>query len=171
MKYKKDDVIEFLVQSNWIEGEYSQESLDDAIVAWDFAFNNKNKIDLNYVLMIHKYLMYRLNLRIAGELRRCNVWIGGDKKEYLGREVLIFQIQDVFDMYVNKKYSKRWKTITKDDFAKYGHVLFEGVHPFEDGNGRVGRILWQIHRYKLGLPIEIIHEGEEQMKYYKWFDN
>ena len=53
--------------------------------------------------------------------------------------------------------------------CKRTHIDFEQLHPFEDGNGRVGRILYNIHRVTLGLPIHIIHEGEEQMEYYKWF--
>jgi len=37
------------------------------------------------------------------------------------------------------------------------------------GNGRVGRILYNIHRLLLGLPIHVIHEGKEQKEYYTWF--
>jgi DNA phosphorothioation-dependent restriction protein DptG len=53
--------------------------------------------------------------------------------------------------------------------CKAYHIEFEGIHPFEDGNGRVGRILLNVHRISVGLPILIIHEGAEQMKYYEWF--
>jgi len=60
-------------------------------------------------------------------------------------------------------------TFNKEERSKQIHVAFEDIHPFVDGNGRVGRILYNIHRIKLGLPIHIIHEGEEQKEYYKWF--
>jgi Fic family protein len=50
------------------------------------------------------------------------------------------------------------------------HIKFEEIHPFEDGNGRVGRILWNIQRLMLGLPLKIIHTGKEQFDYYKIFN-
>ena len=59
----------------------------------------------------------------------------------------------------------------RSDNTKMIHVIFEKIHPFRDGNGRVGRILYNIHRLLVGLPIHIIHEGVEQMEYYKWFEN
>jgi len=49
------------------------------------------------------------------------------------------------------------------------YIEFEEIHPFEDGNGRTGRILMNLQRIKLGLSLLIIHEGKEQMEYYKWF--
>jgi hypothetical protein len=52
---------------------------------------------------------------------------------------------------------------------KKAHVAFETIHPFVDGNGRIGRILMNWQRLQEGLPILIIHEGPEQMEYYKWF--
>ena len=46
---------------------------------------------------------------------------------------------------------------------------FVFIHPFEDGNGRVGRILMNLQMLKLKLPIMVIHEGREQQSYYRWF--
>ena len=68
-------------------------------------------------------------------------------------------------------FFKKAKTdIIDDKHAEFCHVMFEKTHPFIDFNGRTGRILWNIHRHLLGLPIKIIHEGEEQMEYYKLFN-
>lgn len=53
--------------------------------------------------------------------------------------------------------------------AKLVHVEFEDLHPFPDGNGRTGRILYNWHRIQLGLPVHVIHEGDEQYDYYQWF--
>ena len=52
---------------------------------------------------------------------------------------------------------------------KLDHITYEKIHPFVDGNGRTGRIFMNWQRIKAGLPILIIHEGEEQKEYYKWF--
>ena len=55
------------------------------------------------------------------------------------------------------------------NLIKRWHIQFEHIHPFEDGNGRVGRILMNFQLVKKGLPILVIHEGKEQREYYKWF--
>ena len=64
----------------------------------------------------------------------------------------------------------------EEEYAKHVHVMFENVHPFEDGNGRTGRILYNLHRLKLGLPIHIImadwpKKDGQQRAYYEWFRN
>ena len=54
---------------------------------------------------------------------------------------------------------------------KLDHITYEKIHPFVDGNGRTGRMFMNWQRIKARLPILIIHEGEEQQEYYKWFKN
>ena len=89
MKYKKEDITKFLQQSNWIEKEYDNKSLEDAEKAWKYAmrykegFINNRGISINYVLNIHKHLLNRLNKQIAGKFKRCDVYIGGEIKRFI----------------------------------------------------------------------------------------
>jgi len=174
MKYKKEKITKFLQQSNFIEREYSNEALEDAEKAWKYAmkfkegFINDRGISIDYVLNIHKHLLNRLNKRIAGKFKQCDVIIGGEIKRF---------ISDGFSRDVMKEWLntidinevKNWIDYKREEKVKEWHIGFEGLHPFEDGNGRTGRILLNITRLLLELPILIIHEGEEQLNYYSWF--
>jgi Fic family protein len=53
-------------------------------------------------------------------------------------------------------------------FLSKQHIMFESIHPFEDGNGRAGRILLNYLLISTGYP-PIILKGDEQNKarYYK----
>lgn len=154
----------FLQQSNYIEREYGDIALEDAKKAWEFAYKNKNKLTLDYILEIHRLLMQRLRPDIAGKWRNCDVYIGGQRKYFISEYLIKTDLQQkvIFEMLANGIKDKEEK-------AKQVHIAFEYVHCFTDGNGRCGRILLNIHRINLGLSILIVHEGEEQMNYYKWF--
>ncbi len=160
MEYKIDDVMEFIQHSNWIEREPSQEAFDDAMEAWELALTF-DEITNTEVLAIHEVLMKRLNKRIAGKLRTCKVWVGG-------RECTPYSVVERMLRTWTQAWCKKGKTLTHGEIKKQ-HVNFEDIHPFEDGNGRTGRILMNWHCVKNNLPLIIIHEGAEQRKYYEWF--
>lgn len=147
---------EFIQQSNYIEGERSGAAFVDALEAWRFA-KGCPKIGFPEILEIHRILMKRLRPDIAGNRRKVNVSVGGrmcPNPGSLGR--LLFTLLDE-PRPTNERTIQEW------------HVKFEHIHPFEDGNGRVGRIILNWQRIKSGHPILAIHEGAEQMEYYSWF--
>ena len=50
------------------------------------------------------------------------------------------------------------------------HILFEGIQPFIDGNGRTGRLILNLELIKAGLlPINI--KFTDRRRYYECFDN
>lgn len=155
--------LEFLKHSNWIEKEYSEEALEDAHLAWEYL--KKKDITLETILTTHLLLMRRLDKEIAGKIRDCDVWIGGEKKIFVAEKLIRDDLENLCDaISASRKLSSQREKVTKAM-----HIDFERLHPFVDGNGRVGRLVWQRHRMMLGLPIKVIHEGEEQEKYYEWF--
>lgn len=167
----------FLEESNRIEREYSLEALDDAIKSWNYL-KEKKVLTVENILEVHNILLKNINPRIAGKIRDCDIMIGGQRKFFIS-ETLIKEDLEKLCNFINRTLEKNPKIKTepyRDDLSKKSHVRFEDIHPFEDGNGRVGRLIYLWHRLQLGLPIKIIHadwdeKGHlgEQANYYKLF--
>lgn len=152
------EVEEFLSESNKIENEYSKEALEDTKQAWVMAYLMKDEpFSINYILGIHGRLAKRLNPKIAGKIRDCAVYIGG-RACLQSREEIEEELTELC-----KKVPKTEKEI------KEFHKVYENIHPHSDFNGRTGRILMNIQRINIGLPILIIKE-KEKYEYYKWFN-
>ena len=158
MKISEKQLREFLKESNHIEREYDDIAHDDAYKAWKFL-ETLDELNVTRILEVHNILMKRLNPGIAGRLRNCDVRVGYKVCPSF------LQVGELLDKWLEMHS----KAKTEEDI-KLAHIAFEGIHPFEDGNGRIGRIIYNWQRVKEGLPIHIIHEGEEQWEYYTWFN-
>lgn len=141
------------------------EEVKGAIEAYDYLekYDYKKEKDL---LLSHKLLMQNL-LNNAGAYRHSNVGVGGaDGVTHVAPSPnMVPQLMgDLFD----------WLKDTDDHLLVAScvfHYEFEFIHPFSDGNGRVGR-LWQsviLNGYKnifAAVPIESIVRDNQEL-YYK----
>ena len=121
------------------------------------------------ILCMHDLLMTRLDKSIAGEWRDCPVFIGDRVCPFVSQNLINEEVVGV----CNKIRASIERKKMKDD-TKELHIMFERIHPFLDGNGRIGRMIYNWHRMKLGLPIHIIKadwpkKTGEQVAYYQWF--
>ena len=152
----KDKVLEFLIESNAIEGVYDADSLLQAFKAWEFI-SKKRELKRADILKTHKILMKNQNLlpEEKGVFRERAVFTGGVEaiSWYIIEEAIEPWRMNIW------LYPKGWKA---------HHIRYEKIHPFIDGNGRTGRIFMNWERLKVGLPILIIKESEKE-KYYRWF--
>lgn len=166
--YKMEDVMEFLRESNAIEGVHDQDSLDQARHAWEFLIE-QDKLTPGVILKTHKILMIPSCLRPdeRGYFRTVAVYVGGREgmRHDKIRAAIDHWVMNVMDIIKNGKNEA--KTFL-ENVIKVQHVEYEKIHPFVDGNGRTGRMFMNWTRQKLGLPILII-KADERWDYYKWF--
>lgn len=148
--------INFLRESNAIEGVLDEDSLTQAMFAWDFLKEQK-RMSAHVMLKTHKTLMLHSNLspNEKGYFRQVPVYIGGhEAPSYYHTEAQLDLL--IKQMNLNPKHWKRH------------HIEYEKIHPFVDGNGRTGRMFLNWERLKVGMPIKII-KAKERMRYYEWF--
>jgi Fic family protein len=106
-------------------------------------------------------------------IRKMNVVIGNDTtKEVLytppEREKLLRDLLQNIEQYINEKNDDTDPLIKMAVF----HYQFESIHPFLDGNGRVGRILMILYLVMSGLldlPVLFLSDYVEKQKsdYYR----
>ncbi|MFT4148422.1 MAG: Fic family protein [Micrococcaceae bacterium] len=103
------------------------------------------------LLKIHKALLEHSSVNHAGQFRAEQVWIGGSGLCPAGAD-FVPPHHDILNTSLNDfvKYSKRTdvNAIVK---AAVVHAQFETIHPFIDGNGRVGRTL--LHKVLRGEDV------------------
>ena len=149
--------------SDWIRESNLIEGIDDpkedarCLVVWKLL--RRKRWSLTSVLWIHSRIMFVLNRRIAGKWRECNVRVGNHIPTHwhnVPGQMSAWVWNETF------AHEKGWEEIKK------AHVRFETIHPFEDGNGRTGRMLMNWQRVKAGLEPLCI-KASERVEYYKWF--
>jgi len=158
----------FLTESNLIEG-VGEEGLGDSMKAYVYLMQIKGKLTLKHILKTHRLLMRNLNPRIAGKVRQMPVGIysGGNLIRQCPNPAELNALLHRFLFMVGCSLESPVFS-EKEKMAKECHIEFEKTHPFEDGNGRVGRLLWAWQRKQMGLPLLIIFDREKQ-EYYKLF--
>ncbi len=134
-----------------------QETLSHSKVFFK-VFNEDKKLSLNLILKWHQELFSETKPDIAGELRTYLVKVGN----YLAPDW-----QDVFNLM--KEFiiwhQKNEKIMHPIELAARAHYKFEKIHPFGDGNGRVGRLIIVYVLKKYGYPMIII-EYKKRKSYY-----
>jgi len=114
----------------------------------------RRPLSLSLIKELHKILLtgVRGRHRLLGEFRKTQNWIGApgtpmEQARFIPPNPIILP-----------EHLERWEDFLKsDDFpdpiVQLGllHAQFEILHPFEDGNGRVGRLIIPLFLYKKGL--------------------
>jgi Fic family protein len=125
--------------------------------------DGKKRISISNSLIreLHQLVVKDTENRIAGEYRKTNVAILGSTH----KPVPGFRVQEEMDKFVQWVPTGMTK-LHPIEFAAKLHHRFVHIHPFEDGNGRTGRLLMNLFLMREGYPIAIILKSD-RVKYYK----
>lgn len=121
------------------------------------------ELSIDLILLLHQMLIGGINDSIAGRFRHGNEYVRvgsfiAQPPEHIEkrmREILI-EYKSNFTLYFLEK------------IARF-HLEFETIHPFNDGNGRLGRVLINYQLLRLGFPRIIIRQ-KDRKTYYKAFE-
>ena len=104
-------------------------------------------IRLSTILELHE-TVFRGIKGDAGQWRRVNVRIAGSRHVPPRMERVVPMLDEWIEGYATKDLRG------EDVFsvAAWMHFGFESIHPFSDGNGRVGRLLLNLHFLKHNWP-------------------
>jgi len=135
--------------------------------AFDYMLDYKGNITKEFILKLHELIVINtlrpdLNSQI-GKYRTVQVFVGRSIPPH-PREVPNQMARLL-----------RWYSINKNKLhplvlASYFHTEFEKIHPFIDGNGRVGRLLMNFILHKNKYPMINIPK-RRRFKYYETLQN
>jgi len=126
---------------------------------------NKSKIEdisKELIILIHQMLIGGIDDKISGRFRK--------KGEFVRVGTHIAPVPENIEKLIKNAlldYSSDHIKYFIDNISKF-HLEFERIHPFCDGNGRIGRVLINFQLYKLGYPRIIIRDKEKE-QYYEAF--
>jgi Fic family protein len=169
-----EEVYKYEVVKKQAEGYEKEQDLVEVLnyrKALKFAIQKINKehapIGENFIKVIHSILLdsARGEKRDPGNIRRNQVYIGSprrsDEASYIPPPPMeLPKLLSNWEKYVNANENEDPLVI-----AAVSHYQFEAIHPFMDGNGRIGRILIPIILFQKGYldyPFLYMSENFEQ---------
>lgn len=134
-----------------------------AILTETVVEKSKATLNLNLILSWHKLLLSHIDDKIAGRFRIGKEWVRVGNHLGANPAFVATLMQELVDRFKKDKTSYFLDAIA--DF----HAEFETIHPFVDGNGRMGRVLINLQLVKAGFPPIIIPNKSKHTEYYPLF--
>lgn len=152
----------------------------NAAAIMGYKFLSRNKMNKEFILDIHKVLMKgkaRRQNKEVGVFRTQQNYIGkvGGSHEITYTPPIFEKVPELIDNFIEYilEPNDNLRPLVRTAII---HAQFETIHPFLDGNGRVGRILIPLYLYaseQIDMPCFFISEALERdkMKYYTLLNN
>jgi len=156
-----------LLFENIVPSAKSMREINEALNhkrAFDSVLDYKEDINKQFILDLHSFVVketLRKDLESQiGKFRTVRVYIRGAKWTPPKPEEVPNEMKTLLAWYSQNK-----KKLHPLILAAYFHTAFEQIHPFVDGNGRVGRLLMNFILHKNGYPMINIPNKIKQRYY------
>ncbi|MHB1680920.1 MAG: Fic family protein [bacterium] len=139
---------------------------------------NKKPMNLNAIKTIHSILLnsVRGQNKARGEFRKVQNWVGKPMSDVSNASYI--PPDPSYLMQYLSDWEKYWHSEEKDKIVQLAiiHAQFEIIHPFLDGNGRIGRIFIPLFLFEhklLSAPVFYMSEYLEihREEYYSRLSN
>ena len=152
------EYVEKIIEENTTQDETRQElsNIESAISFIEKNTDQDTPINRAYISELHKMVTYNLTSppkgegsRYPGELRKSDVEIAGVDHKPVAYESLQGHFEK-FVKFINQPRSEQNQLL----MVAIAHHRFMYIHPFDNGNGRMGRLLTYAFLIKLGFNVK-----------------
>jgi len=95
----------------------------------------EQELTLELIQSLHKILIANIRDEVAGRFRKDNEWVRVGNYIAVDPKEIVERLEKLLAEYNSTSQENIIKRISKF------HLTFEYIHPFVDGNGRIGRVL------------------------------
>jgi Fic family protein len=121
--------------------------------------SQESDIDTELILLLHRMLIETIDDKISGRFRRSGEYVRVGTHIASPPE----RVERLVEAAVSD-YNSDLSGYFLDRIATF-HLDFETIHPFCDGNGRIGRVIINYQLLRLGFPMVMIRDREKQAYY------
>ncbi|MGL5069593.1 MAG: Fic family protein [Sarcina sp.] len=164
------EALQMLMEKNIVTGTHTLDDVQETVnsfYTFDMVIETLGKkITLEMIKEWHGSLMYRTrlyDLGLAGVFKKYANKILGANFETASPLEVEDKLRIIIDDY-NKS-----EIVTLENLAKF-HLEFEQIHPFQDGNGRIGRFIYLKQLLENKLPLQYMN-GDSSDEYKKALGN
>jgi Fic family protein len=149
------DLRTYFSESNAIEDVHTESAVEKTMEAWEYL-QSANELTHTTLQTAHEKILEDRQPEIAGAYRDVQVTVG----ERVAPPPVV----------VESEMDKLLAWTPSDPLeAIEWHVAFERIHPFADGNGRIGRLVYCWHCRNLGAE-PVVWRAEDREGYYDLFE-
>jgi Fic family protein len=121
--------------------------------------SRESELTIEMILLLHKMLIGNIDDAIAGRFRTTGEYVRVGPHIAPPPERVPQMMETIM-----LEYSADYDNYFADKIAKF-HLDFETIHPFCDGNGRMGRVIINYQLMRWGFPTIIVRDKEKRIYY------
>jgi Fic family protein len=134
------------------------------VISYTREKSQAEELSKELILLLHKMLIGNINDSISGRFRKAGEYVRVGTHVAPAPEQVEKMIDDIL-----LEYGSNHELYFLEKISKF-HLDFETIHPFCDGNGRIGRVLMNFQLLRLGFPRLIIRDKEKKIYYESFGD-